>query len=64
MQRGQSLTNNTSPSYQKILNLEGSIFKWANESRPMIRDSGSTHKVHPYNRNYASMLRAPIRNDR
>ncbi|MFT4520065.1 MAG: rhodanese-related sulfurtransferase [Halioglobus sp.] len=37
-------------------NLEGSIFKWANEGRPLVRDSGFTRLVHPYDDSYGRML--------
>lgn len=43
------------------MNLEGSIFKWANEGRPLIHDGQDTDKVHPYNRKFGRMLRAPLR---
>ncbi|CAL4079089.1 unnamed protein product, partial [Meganyctiphanes norvegica] len=33
-----------------VHNLEGSIFKWANEGRPMINNDGNSTKLcHPYN---------------
>jgi rhodanese-related sulfurtransferase len=35
--------------YTHVTNLEGSIFRWANENRPMIHDGRPTDKVHPYN---------------
>jgi len=46
---------------KQTMNLEGSIYKWANEGRPMCRDSGRTHKAHPYNRNFDRMLREELR---
>jgi rhodanese-related sulfurtransferase len=46
---------------KETMNLEGSIFKWANEGRPMFRDSGRTHKAHPYNRKFGRMLQEPLR---
>lgn len=46
---------------KQTMNLEGSIFKWANEGRPMVSDSGATDKAHPYNRKFGRMLREPIR---
>jgi rhodanese-related sulfurtransferase len=44
-----------------VINLEGSIFKWANEGRPLIHDGQGTDKVHPYNRRFGRMLHAPLR---
>ncbi len=35
--------------YTNVTNLEGSIFRWANENRPLVHDSQPTDKVHPYN---------------
>ena len=33
------------------LNVEGSIFQWANEGRPMVDSRGEqTFKMHPFNR--------------
>ncbi len=49
---------------KETMNLEGSIFKWANEGRPMVSDSGATDKAHPYNRKFGRMLRESIRETR
>ena len=51
--------------FVRVLNLEGSIFKWASERRPMIRQDGSAARVvHPYDaywgRLIAPSLRAPL----
>lgn len=35
--------------YTHVTNLEGSIFRWANENRPLVHDGQPTDKVHPYN---------------
>lgn len=35
--------------YSAVTNLEGSIFRWANENRPLVRENQPTDKVHPYN---------------
>jgi len=33
-----------------VYNLEGSLFQWANEERPLVTTQGTaTDKVHPYN---------------
>ncbi|MFU8892973.1 MAG: rhodanese-like domain-containing protein [Luteolibacter sp.] len=42
--------------HTNIMNLEGSIFKWANEGRPLVQNGQPTHQVHPYNRYYGQML--------
>lgn len=50
--------------FQDVVNLEGSIFRWANEGRPLERDGHPTDTVHPYNPTWAMLLqparRAPI----
>ncbi|MFN2476420.1 MAG: rhodanese-like domain-containing protein [Chthoniobacterales bacterium] len=35
--------------YTRVTNLEGSIFRWADENRPLVHDGQPTDKVHPYN---------------
>ncbi|MEY2529462.1 MAG: hypothetical protein QOJ05_1552 [Verrucomicrobiota bacterium] len=42
--------------YRNGTNLEGSIFRWANENRPLVRDGAPTDKVHPYNRIWGLLL--------
>ncbi|MEL6365441.1 MAG: rhodanese-like domain-containing protein [Pseudomonadota bacterium] len=32
-----------------VYNLEGGVFRWANERRPLERDGAATDVVHPYN---------------
>ncbi|XP_045172196.2 uncharacterized protein LOC123534162 [Mercenaria mercenaria] len=46
----------------KVYNLEGSIFKWANENRPMIdsRDRRTIY-THPYNVIFGKLLRKELR---
>lgn len=36
--------------FTRVFNLEHSLFDWANKGYPMIDSSGSTDKVHPFNR--------------
>jgi len=33
----------------RVTNLEGSIFQWANDHRPLVDAKGATEEVHPYN---------------
>lgn len=33
----------------QVMNLEGSIFQWSNDRRPLEDGAGPTQKVHPYN---------------
>uniref|UniRef100_A0A1I8I1R8 TRUD domain-containing protein n=1 Tax=Macrostomum lignano TaxID=282301 RepID=A0A1I8I1R8_9PLAT len=44
-----------------VANLEGSIFKWANESRPMVDGSGRpTEFAHPYSSMWGRLLRPEV----
>ncbi|UCF37307.1 MAG: rhodanese-like domain-containing protein [Acidobacteriota bacterium] len=40
----------------KVYNLEGSIFKWANEGRPLYRDGLPVEEVHPYDSTWGRFL--------
>ena len=40
----------------EVYNLEGSIFKWASEGRPLVQDKVTVHKVHPYNAHWGKLL--------
>ena len=42
--------------YTHVLNMEGSIFKWANEGRPVYCDGKAVEKVHPYNETWGRLL--------
>ncbi|MEO1033944.1 MAG: rhodanese-like domain-containing protein [Pseudomonadota bacterium] len=35
--------------HDDVANLDGSIFRWANEGRPLVNDFGPTDRAHPYN---------------
>ena len=46
----------------KVYNMAGSIFKWANEGRPLVDGRGnSTQTVHPFNSIFSFMLDADKR---
>jgi len=46
----------------KLCNLEGSIFKWANEKRPMVNHNDKeTTFVHPYNNLWGKLLEEAYR---
>lgn len=50
--------------FQRVENLEGSIFQWANEGRPVVgRDGARVGEVHPYDRTWGNLL-APARRAR
>ncbi len=42
--------------FTKVYNLEGSIFKWANEGRSLVQGQTTVHKVHPYDARWGSLL--------
>ncbi|NNE35312.1 MAG: rhodanese-like domain-containing protein [Rhodothermales bacterium] len=48
--------------FTNVSNLEGSIFKWANEGRPLVSDpSGDPSVVHPFNAVWGRYLDKPRR---
>lgn len=44
-----------------VFNLEGSIFAWANEGRPVVRGQQEVKDVHPYDEKWGQLLAAPYR---
>jgi len=50
--------------FTHVQNLEGSIFQWANEHRPLVRDGTPASRVHPYSKSWGRLLaddaRAPL----
>jgi rhodanese-related sulfurtransferase len=47
--------------YTNVANLEGSIFRWANEGRPVYRGAAQVAKVHPYNGTWGLLLKKKLR---
>ena len=47
--------------FTNIHNLEGSLFTWANEGRPIYRDGQAVEEVHPYDSVWGKLLKAPLR---
>lgn len=47
--------------FRKVYNLEGSIFAWANEGRPVYRGDERVRKVHPYDRLWGKLLKKVLR---
>ena len=41
---------------EKVFNLEGSLFKWANERRPVHRMSKLVRSVHPFDEDWGKLL--------
>lgn len=42
--------------FTKVYNLEGSIFEWANEGRPLYSGERRVYLVHPYNSTWGGLL--------
>lgn len=47
--------------FTDVANLDGSIFQWANEGRPVERAGEVVHAVHPYDRAWGRLLRPELR---
>jgi len=44
--------------YNQVWNLEGSIFQWANEGRPLKQNQQLTKTIHPYRQNWKWLLKS------
>jgi len=42
--------------FREVYNLEGSIFKWANEGKSLVQEQTTVYKVHPYNAHWGRLL--------
>jgi rhodanese-related sulfurtransferase len=51
--------------FTNVANLEGSLFGWANEGRPLHRGTASANptKVHPYNGKWGKLLNSELRDE-
>jgi hypothetical protein len=47
--------------FTNVMNLEGSIFQWANEGRPVYRDAAEVQQVHPYDGIWGKLLDKDLR---
>ncbi len=47
--------------FTNVQNLEGSIFKWKNEGRPVYRDGREVQDVHPYDQTWGALLKRTYR---
>lgn len=43
--------------FTNVCNLEGSIFQWANENRPLVKDGKPATTVHGYNETFGKLLK-------
>ena len=46
---------------KNVFNLEGSLFQWANEGRPLARGDQSATRVHPYDDDWGELLNEALR---
>jgi rhodanese-related sulfurtransferase len=42
--------------FTRVQNLDGSLFQWANEGRPVYRDGRVVEEVHPYDEKWGVLL--------
>ena len=42
--------------FQNVFNLEGSLFQWANEGRPLYRGDKRVYQAHPYDEEWGQLL--------
>jgi rhodanese-related sulfurtransferase len=47
--------------FTNVRNLEGSIFQWANERRPLVQGEQPATRVHPYNGLWGRLLEDEVR---
>jgi len=58
---GDLATRLRAAGFTKVRNLEGSIFEWANEHRPLVRENQQVSTVHPYNTLWGRLLADDVR---
>jgi rhodanese-related sulfurtransferase len=62
---GEMATKLRAAGFTSVQNLEGSIFQWANEHRPLVRGDKPVTTVHPYSSLWGRLLteeaRAPLK---
>lgn len=49
--------------YTNVHNLNGSIFLWANEGKPLYRGQSPVHTVHPFDRKWGKLLKRELHAD-
>lgn len=47
--------------YRNVVNLEGSIFEWANSGRTVVREGHPVREVHSYDRTWGTLLKKELR---
>jgi rhodanese-related sulfurtransferase len=58
---GALATKLRAAGFTSVRNLEGSIFQWANEHRPLVRDDKPVTAVHPYSTLWGRLLTDDVR---
>ncbi len=53
-------THLRSQGFSNVRNLEGSLFRWANEGRPVVRNGTPVQAVHPYDATWGTLLNDPL----
>ena len=52
-----------SQGIDNVFNVEGSLFKWANEGRPVYRGSKQVRSVHPFDEDWGELLDEALRSE-
>ncbi|XP_075251649.1 uncharacterized protein LOC142344059 [Convolutriloba macropyga] len=61
-EKTQSSSDQSAVPNMQMYNLEGSLFKWANENRPMVDSNDATTALcHPFNSIWGKFLRKDVR---
>ncbi|MDB6053241.1 MAG: Rhodanese-related sulfurtransferase [Verrucomicrobiales bacterium] len=55
--RSSRLASELQREIKNVMNLEGSIFEWANEGRSLFQGEQPTKKVHPFGKIWAGLLK-------
>ena len=50
--------------YEQVVNLEGSLFAWFNENRPVCQNGQQVGQIHPYNRFWSLWLEFPAQGEK
>lgn len=58
---GEMASRLRAAGFSDVHNLEGSIFQWANEHRPLVRGQKAVSQVHPYNTFWGRLLNDDVR---
>ena len=58
---GEMATRLRAAGFTNVRNLEGSIFAWANEHRPLVHGNERATQVHPFNSLWGRLLNDDVR---